>query len=654
MANILVTCAGTGVGQSIIDSLLLSRKHKIIGCDANRNVYGNHFCDKFFVVPPLYSEEYLPFILDICTKEKVDLIIPGHDHELLILSKNILLFNNKGIEVIVSLPDLIEISRDKLLWYKFFENYGCNIVPTYRVIDFKANPDESIFPAIVKPSSGSASQGIKIINSLEELESVNDVDIIQTYLFPTSNDSNFDTIKKVVSLGKFVQMSEISIQLIFTKESKLAGIFISKNVLNNGVPTHIDPIQPEDFEYLDEIMKFVQVCIDKSVKGPVNIQGRITENGLVCFEMNMRFTGITGNRAQLGFNEVDFLVDNFLGIPSTMNGYSSNKFGVRQVGCTTITRSDKTPSKGYNYCILGAGSNIGSVFIKELIEKKNYQNIFIICRESSYKKYNELFSSMSGVKIIKETDKLTESAYSQTDILINFVGALAFNEQSLIYDAIIFLHKQINRIIRANIPFIINISSQSVYNQLDNVEKDENKEVVLNSLYAFQKHFTELLFDSVHGYTPSSKIVSLRLPRVLGDNLSDIRLNGFFLSVINAIKDKEELHIQNPMNKTNLIDIKDVITAINHIIKIENRNELPTCLNVSGFNISLNDYCHLTSKCLKIPLEDTNIRISTETKITSSAMIDGARLETLGWEKQISLNDTILSLSRISKSNPAE
>src|SRR5690606_34063237 len=110
-----------------------------------------------------YTDGYIDHLIELCLKESVDLLIPGHDHELLLFSKEIHRFHEKNIEVIVSEPEVIDVSRDKLRWYEYFSKYGCRIVPTYAVKEFKKNPDLSIFPAIVKPAGGSASQGISIL-----------------------------------------------------------------------------------------------------------------------------------------------------------------------------------------------------------------------------------------------------------------------------------------------------------------------------------------------------------------------------------------------------------------------------------------------------------------------------------------------------------
>ena len=50
------------------------------------------FADKYYLIPRIGSKDYVQKILDICKKEKINLIVPTIDTELQILSekKNIL------------------------------------------------------------------------------------------------------------------------------------------------------------------------------------------------------------------------------------------------------------------------------------------------------------------------------------------------------------------------------------------------------------------------------------------------------------------------------------------------------------------------------------------------------------------------------------
>ncbi|WP_299057934.1 NAD-dependent epimerase/dehydratase family protein [uncultured Polaribacter sp.] len=634
MIRVLVTCVGSGVGQSIIDSLNLKRDYKIIGCDGNRNVYANSFCDKFYTVRSLYAEGYIGELIKICKINNIDIVIPGHDHELTLFAKNLTEFESNGIKVLVSEPTITEISRDKQDWYTYFASRGCKIVPTLSVKEFNLNIDTSIFPAIVKPSGGSASQGISIVNTIEDLKGLKEEDIIQPYLFPQESDPNFDAIKKAVKNGDFIQKSEISIQILMNKDSKHTATFISKNTLKNGVPVFVDPINPTTFEYLDEILKFVPFLEEKKVKGPVNIQGRITPNGLFFFEMNMRFTGITGNRALLGFNEVDYLVRNFLDKPASIEGYAINKVGVRQVACTSIPKIKSTTDKKIA-TILGAGSSVGQHFINTL-NLNQYSKIYLIARVTSIKKYTTLFKD-AKFEIVADTDNKLTACFTQSDVLLNFVSALAFHDDELKYDAIRYIYKMIPKIAKAKIPKIINISSQSVYDQNENISKTEEFNTVSKTSYAFQKLIIEDFFTSINQHSVLTKVINLRFSRIL--NTNNIEQLGFFGVIISNYINGKETTIGNPNNNTNLIDITDVCSAIAYTLETNLDN---STLNVGGQDVSMKEFCEVVKNHL--PQNNNVILYGDDTSVKSSSMINADKILSLGWKPKNSLKDIIRAI----------
>jgi nucleoside-diphosphate-sugar epimerase len=639
MINVLITCIGSGVGQSAIDALNLKKdNYRIIGCDGNRNLYATALVDEFVYMPYIAKEEYTKYVLDLCLKHKADVLIPGHDFELALFSKDIEIFNQAGIIVIVSEPTLIEISRNKQKWHDFFVEHHVNIVPTLSVKEFMEKPDSSILPAIVKPAGGSASQGITIVNSLSDLDGLKEEDIIQPYLFPLESDENYESIISAVKKGQFLQKSEISIQLIFNRKYEFSGMFISKNTLKNGIPVFVDPIHPDEFSYIDEIMKFVPILEKHKVKGPVNIQGRITPKGLFFFEMNMRFTGITGNRALLGFNEVDFLVQNFLGKNDyKMEGYAINKLGARQVACTTIPRIQNSNNKPI-ITILGAGSTVGQNYLSEV--QNNYEIINLIVRESSLEKYKSLFRG-DNINLLTLDDDRLQQALCQTDIFINFASALAFESNEMKFDTIRNVHQVVNKITKAKIPTIINISSQSVYPQTVNVEKTESHPINFESTYAFQKLMIEDLFTAINSFSPVSKVISLRLPRIISPN--QFKQSGYFGRLIEQYISGDVIEIPSPENNTNLIHVSDVIDAIQFVIEKNGEIDFPPILNVSGNNTSLRDYCQVIEKV--ISEASGSFVFSEDKEIQTSSMIDSSLFKSLGWNSRKDLANIISDLS---------
>jgi nucleoside-diphosphate-sugar epimerase len=636
MINVLITCIGSGIGQSAIDSLLLKKdNYRIIGCDGNRNLYATALVDEFVFLPFIEKEVYTKYVLDLCIKHKADVLIPGNDFELELFSKDIEIFNQEGITVIISEPNLIEISRNKQKWHDFFVKHHVNIVPTLSVKEFMVNPDSSILPAIVKPAGGSASQGITIVNSLSDIVGLKEEDIIQPYLFPLESDENYESIISAVKNGQFLQKSEISIQLIFNRNSEFAGIFISKNTLKNGIPVFVDPIHPSEFTHIDEIMKFVPILENHKVKGPVNIQGRITQKGLFFFEMNMRFTGITGNRALLGFNEVDYLVQNFLGHNDTkIEGYAFNKQGVRQVACTTLPRINNN-LVNQTITILGAGSTVGQNYLLHVQDKYKFINLLV--RETSLEKYKSLFNG-KNINLMTLDDDRLQQTLCQTDVFINFASALAFESNEMKFDSIRNVHQVVNKITKAKIPTIINISSQSVYPQSENIEKKESHQINFESTYSFQKLLIEDFFTTINSFSPISKVVSLRLPRIISPN--QFKQSGYFGKLIEQYIAGEVINIPYPENNTNLIHVSDVIDVIQFFIEKKNEIDFPTIMNVSGNNTSLKNYCETIQKVVSDATG--SFEFSENKDVQTSSMIDGSMLENLGWK---SCNDLVSIIS---------
>jgi len=88
------------------------------------------------------------------------------------------------------------------------------------------------------------------------------------------------------------------------------GTFTSVNRLQGGVPIYVDPQRIPQVESLVEQM--ASALRDRGLIGPCNLQCRLTEDGPKIFEINPRFTGITGVRAAMGFNAVEAVLSRLL------------------------------------------------------------------------------------------------------------------------------------------------------------------------------------------------------------------------------------------------------------------------------------------------------------------------------------------------------
>ena len=311
-----ITGVGGGVGQSIV-RVVKEWPHctHSVGFDLKPDSVGFFFCDRSFVVPAAIEDRYIESIASHCLSERVDLLIPGSDPELLplALSKGDLM--ERGIHVLVSDPDVVRIARNKLETFRFFESLGVPFARTRTISEASALAAETGYPIVVKPIDGSATRNVHVVFSENELAPLlmQEGLIAQEYLLPASWGIPHSQLRLEDTYrdGVIRQEEEISLQFVIGRDREELGVFASRNRLMNGVPMVIEPeMMPEA---IDAARPVVRALADQGLVGPCNLQGRVTEHGIVFFELNTRFTGITAMRTQMGFREDEATVRNWLG-----------------------------------------------------------------------------------------------------------------------------------------------------------------------------------------------------------------------------------------------------------------------------------------------------------------------------------------------------
>ncbi len=124
------------------------------------------------VSPLIYDEQYIPFLLDYCSKMNISAIVPLFDVDLLILARNKALFAEAGVTLIVSDEQVIDICNDKWKTYEFGKKNAIGVPATYLNLEdaIEALETEKIsFPVIVKPRWGMGSLSIYQADDMDEL-----------------------------------------------------------------------------------------------------------------------------------------------------------------------------------------------------------------------------------------------------------------------------------------------------------------------------------------------------------------------------------------------------------------------------------------------------------------------------------------------------
>lgn len=569
-----ISCIGSGVGQSVINSLNLSRLPlKTIGFGTNPFAFGAYDCDAYDYTPSIYDERFIDNLILKCKEYEIELIIPGLDDEALLYAQNLKKFENAGIKAMCAGEELIAICRDKERMSNELNKVADIFVKSYckETLHEDIESGKVSFPLIAKPRGGFASRDIEIIRNQDDLVKIDGTKIFQELAVPRKDDPNYDFYMSQIAKNRNPQVSEVSIQLVYSPESELMGRMFSYNKLNNGVPIEIVPYEND---YIWSIVdQLTPTLIKMGLRGPLNIQGRLTEHGLKLFEMNPRFTGITGLRALMGFNEVEACMKEWLGIDKGKNQlrFNYNRFGIRQTADKSIPIernteiealskiiSGKIPKTKKTVLITGACGYLGQNLINSLIGDKLFE---IWAFDLDKEKLKALHSGK--IEKLYDSEDLNSGRVQlgNVDILLHlgFTRPHGTNEQ--IAQSLQFTNELFTRAVMHHVPAIINISSQSVYGMRNQPPWTEKTPVAPQTAYAQAKYATELLLHSLSRTLNTLFYSSLRLG-ALGGGAPGVNEVDFLSKICRNVLIGEPIRIIGGMQQMERFDVRDAIEAI--------------------------------------------------------------------------------------------
>ena len=145
----------------------------IIGVDISCDAPALYFCDIAEEICKISDKNYIPSLLKICEREKVDCLIPTIDTDLLILSEYKQDFEQIGTKVLVSRFEKIKICRDKNYTADYFISLGLKSPKPFNSVEkYEAELElkKQSFPAFIKPKDGSSSINAYKVDNLDDLK----------------------------------------------------------------------------------------------------------------------------------------------------------------------------------------------------------------------------------------------------------------------------------------------------------------------------------------------------------------------------------------------------------------------------------------------------------------------------------------------------
>lgn len=186
--NVMLTSVGRRAYMVKYFKEVLGNNGKVYVSNSDDKSIAFKYADEKVISPLIYDKDYIPFLLDFCKKNTIDILISLFDIDLLILARNKKRFEEIGTRVIVSDPQIVEICNDKWKTYLFLKGNGfyapVSFLNIHEVIAEIA-AGKMDYPIVVKPRYGCGSISVAIAYDEEDLRYLTkkaNEDIANSYL----------------------------------------------------------------------------------------------------------------------------------------------------------------------------------------------------------------------------------------------------------------------------------------------------------------------------------------------------------------------------------------------------------------------------------------------------------------------------------------
>ena len=297
--RVMVTGAGSGVGQGVIKALRMCRvPPTIIGADIGPLNAGLFRTDEALLIPKVECPGALDKIIEILKREQVEVIMVGSEFDLEFFSRNKCVIEAESLALVVASPlETVEIAADKWKTTNFLEEQGLPFA-TAAIPD---SMDEAIeiaktwgYPVVLKARKGTSSRHVHVVANTEEMRL-----LFEAVPLPM--------IQELIAMPSDELGQEYTCSVFTRRDGRVIGPFTARRTLRAGSSWAIEvaPV-PE--------LNSVLLAVGKALPslGSLNVQLMIGPAGPVPFEFNARFSGTTAVRAHFGFNEPEMVLEDYV------------------------------------------------------------------------------------------------------------------------------------------------------------------------------------------------------------------------------------------------------------------------------------------------------------------------------------------------------
>ena len=300
-----MTGAGAPGGPGIIKALQQGPVDLFTG-DCNPVASGRFLSEKFVELPKADSDDFIPFVLEFCLRNKVQVIFPLVTKELFKFAAHKRTFLENNIKVIVSDYESLSVANDKGKLYTHLQQHNIH-VPAFRIVSYFAALEQAVFelgypekPVCIKPTVSNGSRGVRILQ-----ETIDEFDLLFNHK-PNNLYSTFARIKTILKDKPFPEL--------LVSEYLPGDEFTVDTVVQNGEPKLILPrirtkmnggisVQGTFINHSEIIVYCSDIIRSLSLAGPIGLQVKEDENKQFrLLEINPRIQGTSVAALGMGIN----------------------------------------------------------------------------------------------------------------------------------------------------------------------------------------------------------------------------------------------------------------------------------------------------------------------------------------------------------------
>lgn len=319
--NVLLSCAGRRHYLATYFNQALGKSGRVIGTDMDLSAPALQACDVARQVPGVFAPNYLTELKKIIVEEKVDMVFSLNDLEAGLLAESRSEIENEtGATVYVPPLQTLQVCADKWRTSEYLREIGVAVPSTFLTID---NVIQSLelgyvhFPLIIKPRWGSASIGLFIVETLEDLKS--GYEACQTAV-EKSALSSLGSQDSVI-IQEFIKGAEYGVDVLYGKDENFIGFTAKKKIAMRAGET--DKAVTVDPKLFSEIITRVAGVLPH--RGNLDCDFLERDGVFYLLEFNPRFGGGYPFTHMAGANHVEMLLKDYRGLPLGSYHYTIGK-----------------------------------------------------------------------------------------------------------------------------------------------------------------------------------------------------------------------------------------------------------------------------------------------------------------------------------------